>query len=479
MQKFSNQKKAMLCVLSDHQVSKIHETALSILEETGVRFDSDRALAFLEAQGCQVDYGSKIVKFPGNLVNKAIEQAPEQFDMYNCVGEKTLALGQGNSYFAPGPGNPSIFTGEGEKRIGNAKDLDVAIQLAQKSPYLSMVSGSVVPDGTEGPADLYILYQAMMHSDKTILAEAWEEDSAEKVCRMIEEVKGSKEACIEKPFIMVAACPAPPMKWEERVINTAYQCMDYGIPVFICSSPIMGVSAPVTIAGGVLQHTVENLSFLTFMQLAHPGTPVFYGGICGTMDMRTTYSSLSSVEACLCTAGYACMARYYGIPSLAFLAQTDAKEPDYQAGFETCMGAFASMLSGIDIIYGAGVLDSYNCTSNEKLAMDARLLGLLDMFGKGIQTDEEMLGKEEIMEVNCADEESHMQREFTVDWYRDSQFMSDQVIDRSSFTQWQTAGTAILDRAAQAARKDMEKPYCVSKELEGKIEKAFRSVVRK
>lgn len=479
MSKFSIQRKAMLHILGDGQVAKIHETALSILEETGVRFDSERALALLEAQGCQVDRESNMVRFPRNLVNQAIEQAPEQFDMYNCAGEKTLALGQGKSYFAPGPGNPSILTEEGEKRIGNAEDLDMAIQLAQKSPYLDIVSGSVVPDGMETPADLYILYQAMKHSNKTILAEAWEENSAEKVCRMIEEVKGSKEACIEKPFIMVAACPAPPMKWEERVINTAFQCMEYGIPVFICSSPIMGVSAPVTIAGGVLQHTVENLSFLTFMQLAHPGTPVFYGGICGTMDMRTTYSSLSSVEACLCTAGYACMAQYYGIPSLAFLAQTDAKEPDYQAGFETCMGAFTSMLSGIDIIYGAGALDSYNCTSNEKLAMDARLLGLLDMFGKGIRTEDELLGKEEIMEVNCADEESHMQREFTVDWYRDSQFMTDQVLDRSSFTQWQAAGCPISMRAWKAMQKDTEKPYCVSEELAEKIEAAFWSVVKK
>lgn len=477
MSKFTMETSAMLQILNEEQIKQIHEGALKILDETGARFDSDRALGFLESKGCQVDHAAKMVRFPRKLVEWAIQQAPEQFDMYNCAGEKTLQLGQGHSYFAPGPGNPSILAEYGEKRSGKMADLGEALTIVQQSKYLDIAAGSILPDDCpEGEgADLYILYQAMKKTGKTILAETWENDSVDKVCTMLEAVKGSREACVEKPFIILSACPMPPMKWEDRVIDTTYRCVEYGIPLLIASSPIMGATAPVTIAGGVLQHTVETLSYITFVQLLHPGAPVFYGGICGTMDMRTTYSSLSAVEACLCTAGYAAMAHYYGIPCLAFLAQTDAKVPDYQAGFETSMGAMVSLLSGIDVIYGAGVLDSYSCTSHQKLIMDAQLLGYIKMFGEGIQVDEETLGVEEIQEVGCGDEETHMQREFTLDWYRESQFMAGEVIDRSSYMSWQKAGKDIQARADLAIQNAMA-PYHLDSELERKIEQGYQAV---
>lgn len=478
MSKFTMETSAMLQILNEEQIKQIHESALKILDETGVRFDSDRALGLLESKGCRVDHDTKMVHFPRELVEQAIQQAPEQFDMYNCAGEKTLRLGQGHSYFGAGPGNPSILDASGEKRTGKMADLGEALAIVQQSKYLDIATGSIVPDDCppgEG-ADLYILYQAMKKTGKTILAETWEDDSVDKVCTLLETVKGSRDAFAEKPFIILSACPVPPMKWDERTIDISYRCVEYGIPLLISSSPILGVTAPVTLAGGVLQHTVETLSYITFVQMIHPGAPVFYGGICGTMDMRTTYSSHSAVEACLCTAGYAAMAHYYGIPCLAFLAQTDAKVPDYQAGFETAMGALVSTLSGIDVIYGAGVVDSYSCTSHQKLIMDSQLFGYIKMFGEGIQVDEETLGVEEIQEVCCGDEETHMQREFTLDWYRESQCMTEEVIDRSSYATWQATGKDIQERAAIAIQKSMVK-YDLDPELEEKIERGYQAIL--
>jgi trimethylamine:corrinoid methyltransferase-like protein len=63
----------------------------------------------------------------------------------------------------------------------------------------------------------------------------------------------------------------------------------------------------------------------------------------------------------------------------------------YQAGFKTAMGAMFATLSGIDIIFGAGTLDSYLASSNEKLAISGQMLGYMNRLQDGIKVNEETL----------------------------------------------------------------------------------------
>ena len=55
-------------VLDPSELERIHEATLEIMEEVGIRFPSDRALAVLEEAGCDVDRATKIVKLPRALV---------------------------------------------------------------------------------------------------------------------------------------------------------------------------------------------------------------------------------------------------------------------------------------------------------------------------------------------------------------------------------------------------------------------------
>lgn len=477
MTKFSFEQTGLLRMLTALQIETIHENALYLLENMGARFQHKKALQQLAEKGCIIDEDTQIVRFPRDLVIQAITAAPERFDMYNCKGERTMQLGCGNHYFGAGPGATKI-TDKNGIRSGKIIDFEEALSIAENSKNLDIATGSIIPgDVPVSIADLYILYKAIKESDKTILAESWENGSENRIGKLIDTVSGSKEAFAEKPFLMLSACPSPPLKWDEHVIDNAYMCMEYGVPAFVNASPVMGVSAPVTFAGAVLLHTVENLSFITFMQLMKPGTPVFYGGICATMDMRTTYSSQSAGEACICTAGYAAMAKYYSIPSLAFLAQTDAKVPDYQAGFETGVGALVSVLSGIDVIYGAGTLDSYLSTSNEKLAIDSELLGYIKMIGRGIQVDEETLAVKEIEAVGCGDKENYLQREHTVKWFRSQQYMGGSIIDRESYINWQNNGKDIIARAEDTIRQSKEnKKTSYDENLIAKADKAMQEI---
>ena len=68
-------------VLSPDDVDSIHEATLEVIEKTGVRFPSEKAMDIWEAHGATVDRQSKIVKVPGDLIESALMKAPPVYTL--------------------------------------------------------------------------------------------------------------------------------------------------------------------------------------------------------------------------------------------------------------------------------------------------------------------------------------------------------------------------------------------------------------
>ncbi len=91
-------------VLSDLQIEELHKATLEILETTGVKYESKRALKLFEESGCNVDYESRIVKFPGYLVEECIRTAPSSFRVKGRFPEDDMRIGGNTLYFMPAAG---------------------------------------------------------------------------------------------------------------------------------------------------------------------------------------------------------------------------------------------------------------------------------------------------------------------------------------------------------------------------------------
>ena len=72
--------KNKLDLLTPEEASRIHEASLYILEHTGVLMPHPRARE-LEAKGARVDRNSGLVRFPPDLVEKALREAPQSFTL--------------------------------------------------------------------------------------------------------------------------------------------------------------------------------------------------------------------------------------------------------------------------------------------------------------------------------------------------------------------------------------------------------------
>jgi len=65
--------------LSNAQLDAMQEATLQILEDVGVKFPSEKALAIFADHGANVDHDTQIVKIPRDLVRKAMATVPRYF----------------------------------------------------------------------------------------------------------------------------------------------------------------------------------------------------------------------------------------------------------------------------------------------------------------------------------------------------------------------------------------------------------------
>ena len=70
-----------LRVLSDNEVTQVHERTLSILAATGVRVDTALGRKILKKAGADVNSNTHVVRFPRDLIEESLKQAPHQFTL--------------------------------------------------------------------------------------------------------------------------------------------------------------------------------------------------------------------------------------------------------------------------------------------------------------------------------------------------------------------------------------------------------------
>ena len=76
-----------------------------------------------------------------------------------------------------------------------------------------------------------------------------------------------------------------------------------------------------------------------------PGAPIIYGGSPACFDMRKGTTPMGAVETMMIDGAYAEIGKHLGLPVQAYMALSDSKTVDYQAGMETAMGADRSRRS--------------------------------------------------------------------------------------------------------------------------------------
>ncbi|MCP4424675.1 MAG: hypothetical protein GY803_09300, partial [Chloroflexi bacterium] len=182
--------------LSREDVQRIHEATLEVIESTGVRFPSPKALDIWAAHGATIDRESMIVKAPGHLIEEALKQAPPAYSLAARNLEQGLPL-DGNHVFVgtDGCGVEVIDLYTGKRRRSCLQDVADIAKVADYLPEVGFhwvaVSAQDYPPETRSLHELRAIWE---NSTKHVQTESvYSEREAWAAVEMATAVAGGQE----------------------------------------------------------------------------------------------------------------------------------------------------------------------------------------------------------------------------------------------------------------------------------------------
>ncbi len=383
---------------------EVHQATLAVLEETGIRVDSPGARDLLGDHGCHVDAGSGRVRFPAWLVTEAIESAPAKVLLSGRDPSRDLLLEAGRSCFANFSSNIYFVDPEsGERRKSTKQDLAFATRLCDALKQIDVYTRAVYP--LEVPPRLMHLHTAECCLNNTTKhsihgpESAWE---TRQIIRMAEAAVGGKEVLKERKPVSFVSSVISPLRMSRDFCEVVMTSADAGFPTIIASAAMGGGTAPIHLAGLLVQTNAEILSGIVLAQLVNAGVPAIYGCYSTGMDLRFTSSPLGSPEAALMAAAASGLCRYYQIPCQVPGISTDGKRHGIQASFEKTLTGLAAAMGGASLVCGIGGVET-GLTFDPALAvLDDEMVGLIRHFNRGIEVNPETLSTEIIHEAGTS-----------------------------------------------------------------------------
>ena len=444
-------------LLSPALVDQILEEAYLILGRDGVFFENAEARGLFRAAGQNVDDDSPRVRLSRDLVEHSLATTPSSITLYDRAGEKSYRVGGDEVHFDPGSSGTHILDPTTlRQRSPVTADLVKVARLADVLAHLDFQSTSLVSADVPGEiADDYRLYLALLFSAKPVVTGTFRTAGFRWMHEMLCAVRGGAAALREKPLAIFDACPSPPLRWSLLTSQSLIDCARAGVPSELISMGMTGATSPATIAGTLVQHVVENLAGLTLAQLASPGAPVIFGGSPSSFDMRQGTTPMGAVETMMIDCAYAQLGKRLGLPTHAYMALSDAKTNDAQAGYETGIGAVLAALAGINVVSGPGMLNYESTISLEKMVIDDEICALALRLVAGVVPREEVLAAH--LFEGFGPQTNFLTMPHTRKWYR-AEHLIPIVADRDPYDAWEARGAAsIADRASGRVKALLEK----------------------
>ena len=218
--------------INEEQVKQLQSATLEILEQTGVRFPSEKALTILAEHGVQVDRKTQIAKFPRDLVMKAMSSVPRYFMMGARDPICDLPLQDGVTYFTTdGCGVETIDFDTHVRRLSCKTDVG---RMAHVCDYLSSIAFywpmvSAQDHGRTAP--LHEMDASWNNTVKHVQSETiMGEIPARYTVEMATVIAGSKEELRRRPVCSLVVCTIAPLVQDRDGIEGALVLAEGGHP---------------------------------------------------------------------------------------------------------------------------------------------------------------------------------------------------------------------------------------------------------
>ena len=375
-------------LLSDDQVQVIHDASMDVVEEVGVEFRCDDALALWRDAGAAVD-GAR-VRLDREHLMALVGTAPSSYTMVARDPTHTVTVGNGKTIFTPSYGAPYVLGLDGTRRPGTLEDFKNFTKLNHLSPALHM-SGGVVCEPMDVPVPkrhLYMTQNLLTYSSKPFMGAVTSKARAEDSLHMAGIVFG-QDVVRDTTGMTCLANGNTPLVWDKTMLDSVRVFAAANQATLFSPFVLGGASTPASTVGAVIQVNIEALTGVAFSQLVRAGAPALYGQWVSTVSMKTGAPQAGTPEVCHMNLLTAQMARHYGLPSRCSGSCSSSKMVDAQAGYEAARNMYGVLMAGTNFVLSTtGYLESAMCQSYAKWVLDSEQLEMMYRLGSGVSFDD-------------------------------------------------------------------------------------------
>lgn len=432
---------------SEDEIAAMHDTALRVLEELGIRILLEEARTLFRAGGAIVEADSGMVRIGRDMVTAALASAPRSIRLRAADPAHEQVFEPGAMLFMAGSGCPNVTDLARGRRPGSRESFIETLRLQQSFDVIHMHGPSAEPQDVP----IHLRHYALMHGQltncsKPLFVYSRGRGQVAEAFEMIRLAHGLDEAAFEDGV------------WATTVINSnsprqldvpmARGIIDFaraGQLSLITPFCLAGAMAPITMAGALVLQHAEALAGITLAQLARPGAPVAYGGFSSNVDMKSGTPAFGTPEHIRANLGSGQLARHIGLPWRSSTGAA-ANMADAQGAQETVMALWAAMLAQATVtVHGAGWLEGGLSFGYEKFILDVEALQTLAELCRPAPADAAALAFDAVAEVPPGGH--FFATAQTMERYQTA-FYAPLVSDLSNHGQWVESGSPSAEQRA-------------------------------
>ena len=366
--------------LSEHEKADLHDQTLEVLEQSGVAFNCPEAIALLEEAGASVDRDRLRARLPRELVEACLASAPRKVLLAARDPAHDVSVGDaGLSFSSDGTATYVLDDATGVRHDGSAADLRTIMTLLDAMPNCDYVWPTIsARDLDPVTANLEIEAISFAHCAKHVQDEVREPQFVAPLLEMFAAVAGAPVR--ERPVFSAINCTIAPLQHDAAMTEASLALARAGVPIVIMPMPLMGTTAPLSVAGTTVITMAELLSAVVLFQLAAPGCPLIAAPEPAVADLRSGLYLSGAPELTLMSLACVEMCKHYGLPTQGPGFGGDGKAADYQEGAEGAAACVQAVLAGADSIVGLGTFDGAQGTSLAKIVLDDEAAGMIRRF---------------------------------------------------------------------------------------------------
>ena len=383
--------------LDDSQLRDLDQAVRTVLTEVGVQVDHRPAWEVFAGAGCAVDRARHIVRIPSDVVQRALDGAPGAFTLHAPTPEHDVHVTLDDVYTVAGSSALHVLDLEGRRRPASQRDLADLTRLIDALPQAHIMHAMVVPQELPQVGfDRRLFATILPNTTRHYYSQGAGGSSIADQVEMAAVLQGSAQAVRAAPRFSLVVCFISPLVHGDEPVQEMMACAEHNIPLWLEPTNMMGATAPLSVAGSVVEHTASALAGLVLVQLLNPGHPCVLATASGSMNMHKGSYVGASPEAVLAHCATAQLAHAYGLPFQGG-SGLDACLPDAQAGYERMLQAAPMALAGVNFIHLAfGMIDQLLTASYEQAVIDNEILAAAFRLAEGFEVTPETIGLEQL-----------------------------------------------------------------------------------